>query len=239
MAERIRVLLPVRPDNDCSEPARILDALFGREAVSILRIFVYRPAELDTYAPEMLAAVPGIHRLDADQLRDAVSSARLRCQGLVDHGFHVESAIVAGFPVDKIIAEAKSWKADLILVHVMQETSHECRIGPVVGTLIDSSPVPVLLYPKISETIGKRIAVLVDDDAHSASALQWASKLGARQNAEIHRVHVKKNLASTVEREKCDLVIIPAHHQFAPAILGSTDRRIIRHTDIPVVVIPH
>src|SRR5438105_1496747 len=125
----MRILLPVRPDNDCSVQARIIEALFGHEDISLLRIFVYRPAELDAYDPQMLAVVPGIRRLDETQLQEVVSATKAHCRGLVEHGFHIESAIVRGFPVDKIIDEAKSWKADLILLHVTQEKLHECRIG--------------------------------------------------------------------------------------------------------------
>ena len=72
----MRILLPVRPDNDCADPARILDALFGHEDVAILRIFVYRPAELDAYDPEMLTAFSEVRRLDNDAVRDAVTSTR-------------------------------------------------------------------------------------------------------------------------------------------------------------------
>jgi nucleotide-binding universal stress UspA family protein len=229
----MRILLPVRPDNDCSEPARMIDALFGRDDVSILRIFVYRPAELDLYAPEMLAAVPGIRRLDEVQLREAVSATKSHCRTLLDYGFHVESAIVSGFPVEEIIREAISWKADLILLHVTQEKLHECRIGHIVGRLIDSSPVPVLIYPKVPETFGQRVCVV----GQNASAAKWTNGLANRPNRQIHAIP-EEELPRALGGDGCDLLVVPAHHQFAPAIFGSTDRRLIRHADVPVVLIP-
>ena len=229
----MRILLPVRPDNDCSAQARIIEALFGHEDISLLRIFVYRPAELDAYDPQMLAVVPGIRRLDEDQLREVVSATKAHCRGLVEHGFHIESAIVSGFPVDKIIDEAKSWKADLILLHVTQEKLHECRIGHMIGALIDSSPVPVLLYPKVAETIGKNIRFLPATE----TARQWAARLARRQKGEVREVR-EDELPRALSGEGCDLLIVPAHHHFAPSLLGSAERRIVRHTDIPVMLVP-
>lgn len=229
----MRILLPVRPDNDCSEPSRIIDALFGRDDVSILRIFVYRPAELDLYAPEMLAAVPGVRRLDEHQLREVVTATKSHCRALLDYGFHVESAIVSGFPVDEIIREALSWKADLILLHVTQEKLQECRIGRIVGTLIDSSPLPVLIYPRIAPTIGKHVGILEE----KGRAMEWASRLSSRQQGEIHRLH-EDELSRALSGETCDLLVVPAHHHFAPSLLGSAERKIVRHTAVPVMLIP-
>lgn len=229
----MRVLLPVRPDNDCADPARILDALFGHEDVSILRIFVYRPAELDAYDPEMFTAFTEIRRLDNDAVRDAVTSTRAHCQKLLQYGFHVESAIVSGFPVDKIIAEAKLWKADLIMIHATQERLRETRIGQLVGALIDDSPVPVLLYSKLKTTIGRNIGVVAETDA----ARQWAARLASRQQGSIDVIS-KSEMPRALAGEGFDLLVIPAHQHFAPSLLGSPERRIIRQSEIPVVLIP-
>ena len=223
----MRVLLPVRPDNDCADPARILDALFGHDDVSILRIFVYRPAELDVYSPEMFTAFTEIRRLDNDAVRDAVTSTRAHCQKLLHYGFHVESAIVSGFPVDKIIAEARVWKADLIMLHMT------ARIGQLVGALIDDSPVPVLLYSKVKDTIGRNIGVVAETDA----AQQWAARLASRQQGSIDVIS-KSEMPRALAGEGFDLLVIPAHHHFAPSLLGSPERRIIRQSEIPVLLIP-
>lgn len=220
----MRVLLPVRPDNDCGEPARILESLFGHENVSVLRIFVYRPAELDAYDPEMLTAFTEIRRLDDDAVRQAVTSTRAHCQKLLEYGFHVESAIVSGFPVDKIIAEARLWKADLIMLHVTNE-----RIGHLVGSLVDNCPVPVLVYSKTAQTIGTSIRVLAENDA----VRQWAARFAERQHGAVEEI---ADVAHAFHG--CDLLVIPAHHHFAPALLGSPERRIIRQSDIPVLLIP-
>ena len=228
----MRVLLPVRPDNDCSDPARILDALFGRD-ISILRIFVYRPAELDAYNPEMFHAFTEIRRLDDDAVRAAVASTKMHCRKLLDYGFHVESAIVSGFPVDKVIAEARLWKADMIMGHVTHERLREARIGHLVGALIDRSPLPVLLYSKLGETIGKKIRVLVENE----SARQWAARLASRQQGAIEEIR-EGELQGALAGDGCDLLIIPSRHHFAPAILGSPERRIIRQSEVPVLLIP-
>jgi len=229
----MRVLLPVRPDNDCADPARILDSLFGHENVSILRIFVYRPAELDLYDPEMLTAFTEIRRLDDDAVRHAVTSTRTHCQKLLEYGFHVESAIVSGFPVDKIIGEARLWKADMIVVHVTHERLREARIGHLVGALIDRSTVPVLLYSKIGQTIGKQIRVLAENN----DVRQWAARLSSRQQGTIEEIR-ESEMTAALGGEGCDLLVIPSRHHFAPAILGSPERRIIRQSEVPVLLIP-
>jgi len=229
----MRVLLPVRPDNDCGDPARIIDALFGHDDVSILRIFVYRPAELDAYNPEMFHAFTEIRRLDDDAVRAAVASTKAACRKLLDYGFHVESAIVSGFPVDKVIAEARLWKADMIMVHVTHERLREARIGHLVGALIDRSPLPVLLYSKVGQTIGKKIRVLVEDE----TARKWASRLASRQQGAIEEIH-EGELQRALAGDACDLLVIPSRHHFAPAILGSPERRIIRQSEVPVLLIP-
>jgi len=229
----MRVLLPVRPDNDCADPARILDTLFGHEDVSILRIFVYRPAELDAYDPEMLTTFTEIRRLDDHAVRDAISSTRAHCQKLLEYGFHVESAIVSGFPVDKVIAEARVWKADLIMIHATQERLRETRIGQLVGALIDDSPVPVLLYSKLKPTIGRNIGVLAENDA----ARQWAARLASRQKGSID-VITKSEMPRALAGEGFDLLVVPARHHFAPSLLGSPERRIIRQSEVPVLLIP-
>jgi nucleotide-binding universal stress UspA family protein len=229
----MRVLLPVRPDNDCSDPARILEALFGHDDVSVLRIFVYRPAELDAYNPEMFHAFTEIRRLDDDAVRAAVASTKMHCRKLLDYGFHVESAIVSGFPVDKVIAEARLWKADMIMVHVTHEKLREARIGHLVGALIDRSPLPVLLYSKLGETIGKKIRVLVENE----TARKWAARLASRQQGAIEEIR-EGELQRALAGDGCDLLIIPSRHHFAPAILGSPERRIIRQSEVPVLLIP-
>ena len=229
----MRVLLPVRPDNDCNEPARILDALFGHEDVSILRIFVYRPAELDAYDPEMFTAFTEIRRLDDHAVQKAVSMTKMHCRGLVETGFHVESAIVAGFPVDKIIGEARLWKADFIMGHVTQERLREARVGHLVGALIDTSPIPVLLYSKVAPTIGKQICVLAEND----SVRQWAARFAERQTGTVEEIR-DSDIARATAADRCDLLVIPSHHHFAPSLLGSPERRIIRRSDVPVLLVP-
>jgi nucleotide-binding universal stress UspA family protein len=229
----MRVLLPVRPDNDCAEPARILDDLFGHENVSILRIFVYRPAELDAYDPEMFTAFTEVRRLDDSAVRDAVSKIKMHCRALLDYGFHVESAIVSGFPVDKIIAEARLWKADVIMAHVTHDRLREARIGHLVGALIDGSPIPVLLYSKLRDTIGKSVRVLAND----AGARRWAERFAERQQGAIEEID-DAGISRAASGDGCDLLVIPSHHHFAPSLLGSPERRIIRQSEVPVLLVP-
>ncbi|HEY6842964.1 MAG TPA: universal stress protein [Thermoanaerobaculia bacterium] len=228
----MRVLLPVRPENDCAEAARILETLFGREEVSVLRLFVYRAAEVDQYDPELLTAFTGVLRLDQRQLQDVVTKTKAHCRSLIEQGFRVENAIVVGFPVEKIVAEARAWRADLILLHVTEEKLHEARIGRIVGSLIDSTPVPVLIYSKPSPTIGKRIGVF------GSGARSWAERIAARQGGAVIEIH-DEQLSRALAGEECDLLVIPARHHFAPAIFGSTERRIVRHAGVPVALIPH
>jgi nucleotide-binding universal stress UspA family protein len=228
----VRVLLPVRPDNDCAEAARILETLFGRDEVSVLRLFVYRPAEVDQYDPELLTAFTGVRRLDERQLQDVIAKTKAHCRALLEQGFHVENAIVVGFPVDKIVAEARDWRADLILLHVTQEKLREARVGHLVGALIDRSPVPVLIYSKASPTIGKRIGVFGTD------ARGWAERIAARQSGTIVDV-AEHQLERALQGEDCDLLVVPARHHFAPSLFGSAERRIVRHAGVPVALIPH
>ncbi|HJT16161.1 MAG TPA: universal stress protein [Thermoanaerobaculia bacterium] len=223
----MRVLLPVRPDNDCAEAARILETLFGREEVSVLRLFVYRPAEADLYDPELLTVFSGVHRLDERQLQDVIAKTKAHCRSLLDHGFHVENAVVVGFPIEKILAEARIWRADLIVLHVTEEKLREARIGRIVGSLIDTSPLPILIYSKASPTIGKRIGVLGN------GAREWAERLATRQGGEVVEVREEQLL-----RNDCDLLVMQAHHHFAPALFGSAERRIVRHAEVPVALIP-
>ena len=229
----MRVLLPVRPDNDCSDPARMLDALFGHDDVSIFRLFVYRPAEIDAYDPEMLTAFTEIHRLDDEAVRAAISSTKMHCRKLLEYGFRVESAIVSGFPVDKVIAEARLWKADMIMVHVTHERLREARIGHLIGALIDGAPIPVLLYSKVGPTIGKNIRVL----AETETARQWASRFAGRQQGAIEEIR-EQDMPRALAGDGCDLLIIPSRHHFAPSLLGSPERRIIRQSEVPVLLIP-
>jgi len=229
----MRVLLPVRPDNDCGDPARFLDTLFGHEDVSILRLFVYRPAEIDAYDPEMLTAFTEIHRLDDEAVRAAVSSTKIHCRKLLEYGFRVESAIVSGFPVDKVVAEARLWKADMIMVHLTQQKLREARIGHLVGALIDKSPIPVLLYSRVGQTIGKTIRVL----AETENARQWAARLASRQQGAVEEIR-ENDMPRALAGEGCDLLVIPSRHHFAPTILGSPERRIIRQSEVPVLLIP-
>lgn len=278
MPDRIRILLPVRPENDCSQIAKLLDQQFGHETVTILRLFVYRPAELDIYAPEMLASVPLIRRLDEEEVAAARSNAQSHCNGLVQQGFDVESAVVDGFPVETVLDETRSWRADLIVVHLTHQISHETRIGQLAGALIDGSPVPVLAFPQPHATGANRIAVHVDLTVENDRAMQWADALATKTDAEIDLVHVRvphrwgrtreeaevrrdlETFAATVNRpvrihiesapnisagltavvDRCNssLVVVASHHDIAPSLLGSTDRRIVGRSDIPVLIVP-
>jgi nucleotide-binding universal stress UspA family protein len=198
----------------------------------VLRLFVYRPAEADLYDPELLTVFSGVHRLDERQLQDVIAKTKAHCRSLLDHGFHVENAVVVGFPIEKILAEARVWRADLIVLHVTEEKMREARIGRIVGSLIDTSPLPVLIYSRASATIGKCIGVFGN------GARDWAEHIAARQGGRVVDIH-EDQLSRALAGEECDLLVIPAQHHFAPALFGSAERRIVRHAGVPVAVIPH
>ena len=225
----MRVLLPVRPENDCAEAARILESLFGHDDVSVLRLFVYRPAEVDQYDPELLTAFTGVRRMTAVEVQQAMRSSSAHCRSLVDHGFHVESAMVVGFPVGKIVVEAQRWKADLIVLHVTREKMREARIGRIVGSLIDASPLPVLIYAAAPAGVPKDIAVV--DGSEEARA--WAERLARRAGAEVRTIADR-----AIGAERCDLLVMPARHHFAPSLFGSSERRTVRDAGVPVALIP-
>ena len=83
-SEHIRLLLPVEPEDDCRDALHLIDSIAPRAAVDLLRVYAYRPAEMDVYSPEMLFSIPAAPRLDAREKSVVDELTRTSCRAIAD-----------------------------------------------------------------------------------------------------------------------------------------------------------
>lgn len=271
---RIRLLLPVDPEDDCVDAMRLIEALVPKRGVDLLRVYVYRPAEADLYAPEMYIALPATRRLSADEEAVVKDVARRSCRAMSEAGYKVEYEIVGGDPASQIQRDVDDWGADLIVTRKSNEKRDELHLGVLTTALIESSRVPVLMHRRVREGFAvRKIAAVIDARGEKQSGLQWAARWSEMLGAELHfvqplvgdeepsdpaavidelrlqpsvrdKVHrapgstLVQAVTTVVKREECDLVVVSARQHKARTVLSADDRKIIRESQLPVLMIP-
>jgi nucleotide-binding universal stress UspA family protein len=175
--ERLRVLLPHRPEESVADAARLLRALFDPSCVHLRRIFVQRPLGQEVFLSSEATAAE-ITRIE----RDASNATRVQSEHdmltLAGEGFEVSADVLGGSPRAEVLRDATLWPADLIVVRAQQAGHDEDRLGQMASALLHHAPCPVLLHHDVPASYAvRRLLVRVDFSAASRRAARWGSPL--------------------------------------------------------------
>jgi nucleotide-binding universal stress UspA family protein len=189
--QRLRILLPMEPEEEGTDLLRLLEALFPPERVVLRRLYVYRPAQLDFYIPEMYVAMPEVDRMNADAEAAAVAESNRQCEIFRGAGYEIESEVRPGVATTEVLAEAKSWGARLIMIRTSRIVSESDRIGSLTSALMFHSTVPILTYRHVRPgfAVGK-LLIPTDLSASAHQAAIWGIALARRLGCEAHLLHV-------------------------------------------------
>jgi nucleotide-binding universal stress UspA family protein len=187
----MRILLPMKPDEDSTDLLHLIRALFPPSTATLRRLYVHRPADLDIYMPEMFAALPDVEKANAEAEAAASSEANKSSEPFRAAGYEVDIAVRPGVAASEILEDAKQWKAALIVVRTSSANSDEERISSVVSSLMYNSPIPVLTYRHAGEGMAiSRILLPTDLSENSKQAAEFGLTLAAALGVEADLLHV-------------------------------------------------
>jgi nucleotide-binding universal stress UspA family protein len=112
-----------------------------------------------------------------------------------DRGVSVDAVVDVGQPVDRILARANEWPADLIVMgtHGMSGFQH-LVLGSVTEKVLRKAPCPVFTVPPrvhaTSRLPFKRLLCAVDFSSPSLLAVEAARSLARESNAPLTLLHV-------------------------------------------------
>ena len=134
---------------------------------------------------------------------DAVATIGTRLAAILrsvdDDGLRVQRVTLQGTPEQVIPAYAQLHRAAMLVVERHYGSSRFWRSGRVVNQLARTSPVPLLVLPRVQrrerqQPALRRILALVDFSIASAVALRTAVDLSRRHGGRITLVHALKDV---------------------------------------------
>jgi nucleotide-binding universal stress UspA family protein len=138
-----RILVAVAADEIAGQVARVATELAEVLEARVLLVHALPPV------PEIAAAIPEailIEREDAGRAFLDIMSTRFPRERL-------ETLMPAGAPDDEIIAAARVWRADLLVVGTHRRGGlARLILGGVAEGVLRQAPCPVLVVPKGAET---------------------------------------------------------------------------------------
>jgi nucleotide-binding universal stress UspA family protein len=285
-SQRLRVLLPMLPDESVDDAARLLRSLFDPSRVCARRVFVQRPLRQEVFLSPDFTGSADLARIELD----AENATRVQCEkdmaALAAAGFEISADVLGGSPRAEVLRDAALWPADLVAVRAHRGSGGEDRLGQMASALLHHAPCPVLLYHHVPEGYApKRLLLPVDFSGASRRAAEWGLALAAIHGARADLLHVvdargaggriapdklvrmaREEIAAWQARaaslavasdvsiadtpadgilgyaghREHDLIVLAAAgaSEVAAMLLGSTVRRVVRGTSVPVLVLP-
>ena len=89
-----------------------------------------------------------------------------------------------------IVAKAREYQADLLVLGAFGETAADVGVGTVATACVRSAPSDVLLVRDTQRDPFKLVVAAVDFSEHSARALERAAQLAQKDGAALHVLHV-------------------------------------------------
>ena len=285
-SDRLRVLLPMLPDEPLDDAARLLRACFEPPRVHVRRVYVQRPLRQEVFLSSDYLGTPELARLELD----AENATRVRSekdmQPLASAGFEIAADVLGGSPRAEVLRDAILWPADLVAVRAHRGRGGKERLGQMASALLHHAPCPVLLFHDVPRTYAvRRVLLPVDFSPASRRAAEWGLALANTTGARADLLHVVDAEASSgrvpidrlvsMAREEIavwrkrtgssrvladvstaqtpadgilgyaghrehDLIVLAASgaSEVAAMLLGSTVRRVVRGTSVPILVLP-
>jgi nucleotide-binding universal stress UspA family protein len=150
--------------------------------------------------------VLGVSEEDGDQVDLSNSFERIK-NLLVSHEKETEFEMKFGNPVEEIVIEANSMKADLVAIGAFGK-SHRF-LGRIAGSTITRLsriiPIPLLVARNVSNEFNK-ILVCTSGEPPALENLSIAAKFLSRIHADIYLLHVMSQIALRLESSSDDLL---------------------------------
>jgi nucleotide-binding universal stress UspA family protein len=166
-------------------------ALARHHEAEVELAYVIEPLLTGPGAP---AAEPGLDSSRRDRLESALGELARPAQAL---GVRVRPVLLEGGVVSEVLARARSWPADLMVMGTHGRGGFERWVlGSVTEKVLRKAPCPVLTIPPAAPDLPptgspfRRIVCPVDLSPASVGALRYGLQLAAEPGVEITVVHV-------------------------------------------------
>jgi universal stress protein A len=189
--QRIRVLLPSRPEDNLEDVSRVLRALVPAAAAHVRRFYVHRPIAADFYIPDSYPRLEEISQLEFDAENATRIETEREMKPLAAEGFQVSAEVVRGTPTEEILREASLWRAELVAVRTRSLAAEDQRIGGMASALLYHGTCPVLTHHGVPPGYRiRRILIPTDFSEASRRSAEWALALAGMTGAEPILLHV-------------------------------------------------
>lgn len=189
--KRIRLLLPIEPDEPVDDACRLVRALFRPDATLLRPFYAARPLQADVFVPEASTLLPELWQIDLEARLAAEDQLTRTCAPFSEAGFEIEPAVVSQTPVAAIVHEIDTWHADLAVVRVSRTARPEGRMGHLTSTLSHSATCPILSHREVPEDYRvRRVLIATDFSESSRSSADWGMALAELAGAEAHLLYV-------------------------------------------------
>jgi nucleotide-binding universal stress UspA family protein len=189
--QRIRVLLPSRPEDNLEDVSRVLRALVPAAATHVRRLYVHRPVTADFYIPDSYSRIQEISQLEFDAENATRIETEREMKSLAAEGFQVSAEVIRGTPTEEILQEATFWRADLVGVRTRSLAAEDQGIGGMASALLYHGTCPVLTHHAVPPGYRiRRILIPTDFSEASRRSAHWALALAGVTGAEPILLHV-------------------------------------------------
>ena len=188
---KIRVLLPMVPEEATADVGRLVRAFFRPDLAVLRPFYAARPLQAEVFLPEASAALPELCRLDLEARLAAAEQLRKSAAPLAEAGFATEPDVVSAAPIEAVMSEIAAWHADVTVLRTSRTSRQEGRIGHMTSSLSRSATCPVLTYRDVPESYRvTRILIATDFSAASRASADWGMAIAELTRAEAHLLYV-------------------------------------------------
>jgi nucleotide-binding universal stress UspA family protein len=187
---KLRVLLPIEPEERVGDVCQLLRALFPADSTLVRPFYAARPLQADVFLPEASAALPELCRIDLEARLAAEDQLRKTAIPFSEAGFETEPDVVSAVPIAAILNEITAWRADLAVLRTSRASRPE-GLGRLTSALSRSAPCPILTYREIPKGYrARRILIATDFSENSRASADWGMVLAELAQAEAHLLYV-------------------------------------------------
>lgn len=170
-----RIVIAIDDSQPANWAVQVGRRLAGRLSAQVMLVHVVEPASAvidDLAAGEQAEAIERAQGTDLLQ----------RTSSLFPSGVKVDISLRTGFPSDQIVAVARDWKADMLVIGTRgRGRISQCFLGSIADTVIRQSPCPVITVAHEPRHVSMKIADAVGPFPDGAApAVPVAPRPGAR-----------------------------------------------------------
>lgn len=188
---KIRVLLPMVPEEATANVGRLVRAFFRPDLAVLRPFYAARPLQAEVFLPEASAALPELYRLDLEARLAAGDQLKKAVAPLAEAGYTTEPDVVSAAPIEAVMNEIGAWRADMTVLRTSRVSRQEGRIGHMTSSLARSASCPILTYRDVPESYRvRRVLIATDFSESSRASADWGMAMAELAQAEAHLLYV-------------------------------------------------